>query len=348
MANHKFHGCDPAILRQLLVESGLSFKQNSKSYIFTCPRCKGKQKLVIRKVDGRFCCWKCKEQGYQGRPEVALADLLNQTIKSVAARLYGGAHVPVSVLLDVRVSDFYGDDEEVEDEDEIVTLPTVEWPFDYYPIDHPWSGRGAAYLEGRGIPVDIAKQYNIHYWPEGRRVAFPVEAGGELYGWQGRLVIPHEWVDEEGNEREALKIQSSREIPRERVLMFADRLRGVDHAVLGEGPVDALKAHLCKGNVCPMGKAVGPEQMALLLNHGVRRLYSGLDPDAADEFMRLVRTHFDDIELYQLVARVKGAKVKPDLGEMSFKDVYELFLGAERVSAGQVFIFLNPNVLGGA
>jgi hypothetical protein len=335
----------------VLVETGLVFKQNSRSYIFNCPLCKGKQKLFMRKNDGRFVCWKCKEtSGYQGRPEFALADLLGQKVSQIAARLYGGAHIPVSVYLDVRLTDFFGDDDIGEDDDveDVVTLPRVQFPFDYYPIDHEFGARGAAYLDSRGVPLDIARQYNIHYWPEGRRVVFPVEAGGDLYGWQGRLIVPHQFIDEEGNEREALKIQSSREIPRERVLMFADRLRGQEHAVLGEGPVDAIKAHLCGGNVCPMGKAVGAQQMELLLNHGIKRFYSGLDPDAADEFMRLVRTYFDDVEIYQLVARVGGAKEKPDLGAMSFADVYELFRGAERVTAGQVFVFFDPRIAGGA
>jgi hypothetical protein len=346
MAKHEFHGCDAAILRQFLAESGLQFKQNSRSYIFNCPRCKGKQKLFIRKNDGRFVCWKCKEtEGYQGRPEVALADLLNQTIKQVGARLYKGANLQVSVFLDVRLSDFFGDGDDLDDDD-IVTLPRVEYPFDYVPIDHEHAKRGAAYLAGRGVPLEIARQYRIHYWPEGRRVVFPVEAGGDLYGWQGRLVVPHQYIDEQGNEREALKIQSSKEIPRERVLMFADRLRGQQHAVLGEGPVDAIKAHQCGGNVSPMGKAVGHEQMGILLNHGVRKFYSGLDPDAADEFMRLVRNYYDDVELYQMVARVGGAKEKPDLGGMTFEDVYELFRGAERVRPGQVFVFLDPRVAG--
>jgi hypothetical protein len=339
----KFQGCDPAILRQVLAESGLSFKQNSRSYIFTCPRCMGKLKLFMLKTDGRFVCWKCKETaGYQGRPEYALADLLNQTVKQVASRLYGGSFVPVTVFLDVRMEDFLGDDDEIDGD--VISLPTVKMPFDYYPIDDPFSARGAAYLAGRGIPLDIARQYNIHYWPEGRRVVFPVESQGQLYGWQGRLVVPHQFVDENGEDREALKIESSREIPRQRVLMFADRLNGVEHAVLGEGPVDAIKAHLCRGNLSPMGKAVGHEQMQLMLNHGIKRFYSGLDPDAADEFMRLVRNYYDDVEIYQMTARVKGAKEKPDLGVMDFGDVLELFRGAERVGAGQLFVFLDSRV----
>ncbi len=344
MAEHKFNGCDPARLRQLLVETGLQYTQNSRSYIFTCPRCKGRRKLFMQKKDGRFVCWKCKEtDGYQGRPEFALADLLGQTVKQVSSRLYKGTYSPTSVFLDVRVEDFYGEDEEGEEE-EIISLPRVLWPFDYYPLDDPFAARGVKYLEGRGIPVDIAMQYGIRYWPEGQRVVFPVSSGPELYGWQGRLVIPTAYVDENGEDREMLKIQSSREIPRERVLMFSDRLLGYEHAVLGEGPVDAIKAHLCGGNVSPMGKAVGREQMGLLLNHGIKKFYSGLDPDAADEFMRLVRTYFDDVEIYQMVARVGGAKEKPDLGAMDFKDVKELFLGAERVRPGQVFFFLDPVV----
>lgn len=343
---YRFHGCDPAILRQILVESGLKYTQNGRSYIFTCPLCSGKKKLFIRKRDGRFVCWKCKEtQGYQGRPEYALADLLGQPVGVVSSRLYGGQNVPVAVYLDVHVDDFFGDDDDEEDfEPEVLEVRT--WPSNYYPIDDPFGARGAAYLEGRGIPIKIATQYGIHYCPEERRVAFPVASHGDLYGWQGRLVVPHEYVDERGEWQEALKIQSSTGVPRERTLMFSDRLDGHDHAVLAEGPIDAIKAHLCEGNVSPMGKAVNPEQIGLLLNHGVKKLYLGLDPDAAEETMRLVRNYYDDVEIYRMLAKVNGRAEKADLGGMTFEEVYDLYRGAQRVGPGEVFVFVDGGVPG--
>jgi hypothetical protein len=168
-------------------------------------------------------------------------------------------------------------------------------------------------------------------------VIFPVQAAGDLYGWQARIIVANKFVDEEGNAREIPKIVSSTGIPRDKTLMFADRLQGVDHAVLCEGPVDAIKAHLCRGNVAAMGKAVTKEQVRLLINAGVRKLYLALDPDAAAETQRLVRDNFDDFEIYNMIAQ--GGD-KPDLGAMEFSDVSDLFRAARRIEPGRIFIHL--------
>lgn len=336
---------DAAILKQIIQESGLKYEQNSVSYIFTCPLCASPKKLYIRKADGRFVCWKCKEtQNYQGKPEFALADLMGQPVGVIQARLYGREGVQARLYLDVKLVDFFGDEDDTGVE--LAEAPAVEWPLDYHPLTTPHGARGAQYMKGRGVPLWMAAQYGLHYCPPEGRVAFPVTAGGRLYGWQARVVGPDKWVDDLGRERTIPKILSSPGLSgvRGNTLMFADRLVGSEHAVLTEGPVDALKAHFCGGNVCAMGKAVSAGQIQLMLDQGVKKLYLGLDPDAADEVQRLVRKHFDDVELYQLHARVKGAREKADLGAMAFQDVLELFLDAERISGGQVFVFLDPHV----
>lgn len=338
-----FRGCDPVVLRDFLRESGLSYDENTKSYIFQCPRCKRARKLFISKRSGRFVCWRCAGAGYKGRPEYALADLLGQRVKDIQARLYGG-DVPVEAYLHVVLDDFYGDGDVIEDED-FDEVPVLAYPEDYYLITTPDAARGAQYLAGRGIPARIAAEYGIHYSLMEQRVVFPIAESGRLYGWQGRLVTPtRKWVDKEGNERESLKIKTSKNTPRERLLMFVDRLRDSPHAVLCEGPVDALKAHYCGGNVCAMGKNVSTEQLNLIIRSGVKKLYLALDPDAAEQTMRIIRRHFDDVELYQMVARTTAGK--PDLGAMELWEVYELFLDAKRVGAGHLSVFLNPRVIG--
>ena len=336
-------GADPAILRQIIIGAGLKFKQTSLSYVFSCPRCSGKDKLYIRKTNGQFKCFKCGDvDNYKGRPEYALADLLNVPVKQAQSLLYGGSNIPVEVYLDFRLTDFFGDDDEELDE-ETVLLPTMPWPLDYYEISDEASDRGAAYLAGRGIERDLAQAYGIRYAPEKKRVVFPVQSGTSLYGWQERLIVSTSWTDPAGNVREMPKILSSPGIPRDKTLMFVDRIRGQQHAVLCEGPVDALKAHLCGGNVSTMGKAVSRQQVNLLLMAGIQKLYLALDPDAANETQRLVRDHFDDVELFEMIAPSRG-KEKVDLGAMDFKEVHELFLGADRIRAGRLFFFLNPNL----
>lgn len=333
------HGVDPNVLKQFLKDSGLRFSENARSYIFPiCPRCRGKKKVYVQKSDGRFACMKCKESNqFFGRPEFLFAELLGLQVKQVQGRLYDG-DVPMDVYLDVRIEDFFGDEEL--DEEEIVRLPVLDWPYNFYPIDEPEAERGRRYLAGRGVPAEVALRYGVRYCPEQRRVVFPVEANGELYGWQARTVLPTTWEDPRGVVRELLKIVSSPGIPRERTLMFADRLRGQTHAVLAEGPLDAIKADLCGGNVSAMGKAVTPEQMRILLYGGVRRLYLALDPDAADETQRLVRNHFGDVELYDMKAVGRGAE-KADLGAMGFDEVWDLFRSAPRIRAGQLFVYVR-------
>ena len=330
--------CDALVLKNYLRDSGLTFKQNTKSYIFPCPKCSKSDKLYIRKTDGRFICWSCAEtDGYRGAVEYALTDLLNIPVRQVQAALYGLELVSSDLYLDIKLTDWFSDEDEIDEEAK--EIPTLTWPVDYFPIDHLSSSKGASYLAWRGIPIDIAKQYGIRYCPFSRRVVFPVESKGQLYGWQERLIVPNTYIDEQGEERSVLKVKSSTGLSRERLLMFADKITG-EHAVLTEGPVDAIKCHLAGGAVASMGKAVSRGQIQLLLNSGIKRLYLGLDPDAADEVRRLVKDLFDYVELYELFAPQKGNE-KNDLGGMTFEEVHELFLAAPRIGAGKLFFYLR-------
>jgi hypothetical protein len=171
-------------------------------------------------------------------------------------------------------------------------------------------------------------------------VYFPVGANGNLFGWQGRLIIPHEY-EIDGEIKRVPKILSSENIKREHRLMFADRLRGSEHAVVTEGPFDAIKAHYCGGNVSTMGKAISPGQIELLRCCGVKKIYLALDPDAAEETQRLVHELGGDVELYEMVPEGMG---KVDIGALRFDEAYELFLNAPRIEPGRVFVFVDPRV----
>lgn len=334
---------DPAILYQIIKESGVAYVQNSQSYIFTCPKCEKKKKLYISKASGNFICFFCTEtENYKGRPEYALSDLLGVPVRVLRAQLYGEGDVPVEVHLDFQLIDFFGDEDEEDPDAE--QIPLVHWPHDFLEIDDPKALRGREYLRGRGVAPSMAARYGIRYSPLQERVVFPVADGEKLYGWQARATKPTRFVDGLGRTRDIPKILSSTGIPRAKTLMFSDRLRGSEHAVLCEGPVDALKAHYCGGNVAAMGKAVTPGQVQLLINGGVKRLYLALDPDASNEMQRLMRDHFDDFELYEMRAKGGG---KADLGAMSYEDVFELFLDARRLPPGHLFSYLNPAVITG-
>lgn len=340
----------PDKLLAFLEETGLSYKQNSVSFIFTCPKCEKKDKLYLRKRDGRFVCWFCKEiDGYQGRPEFALADLTLQPIANVRAALYGSHATADEDYFDLKVPDFFGEDDEI-DED-VAVIETVKWPWNYYDIDHSFSKTGRDYLESRGVSVELAREYGLRYAPMDRRVIFPIEVGNRLVGWQARLVIPHEyWNEEKQDIVSAQKMLSSKGIPSAQTVMFSKRLYNSEHVVVCEGPIDAMKAHACGGNVATMGKAVGQGQMDLLRSPdrltrrevgefvyaGIKRVYLALDPDAAKETTRLVR-EFSDLEVYIMHA----PRPYKDLGEMSVDAVRDLFLRARRVNPGNIFVHFD-------
>jgi hypothetical protein len=327
-------------IQDLLEEGGVSFKKNSLSFIMTCPRCNKKDKLYIRRSDGRFVCWFCKEvDGYQGKPEYALADLLGLSVGELQQKLHGSVS-PDTLFFDPKIFDFRNEeDNDIIELPEAFQLEEVFWPYEFFPIEDEASLRGRAYLEGRGIPLDVAMKYGIRYCPPKRRVVFPVMVEGKLVGWQERLIVPHRnfnvdlaaWM-------EAPKALTSKGMKRDAVLMFGDLMKGCDHVILCEGPVDAIKADRCGGNVATLGKAVTAKQIELLKCGGVRKVYLGLDRDAARETQRLV-DEFNGcgIECYDMTP----PREFHDLGEMSFDQVYDLFLHAERVQPGHLFVYIR-------
>lgn len=332
---------DIKALERLIETGGAPFKSKGRSWVFACPRCRKPEKLWIRKSDGRFVCWYCREiEGYEGRPEYALRDLLGKPLDEICEILYGAQTIVTpDTRLQIDLIDWFAEDEQ----DDMLVLREVEawrqisWPGEIYPIDAPEAKLGREYLEARGIPGDISAVYGLHYWPQKRRVIFPVEMDGKLVGYQARTILPTEYVDQETGETYTIpKIVTSTDLKRDRALMFYPRLHGVGHAVLCEGPVDAIKAHKCGGNVATMGKAVTRQQLGLLRNAGAKRIYLALDPDAADE-TRLLAEELGDLELF-LLEPPRGQK---DLGDCTFDEVYEAFRSARRIRPGMMFCYLR-------
>lgn len=329
-----------AEIRALLQEGGVAFKTNSKSFIVSsCPRCSKKDKLYIRRNDGRFVCWHCREiDGFQGRPEYALTELCSLPLVEIRKKLYGDASTrPATLFLNLNTEDFADEG----DEDYIDILPTpksIIWPLDFYDLNHEFSVKGVAYLERRGIPKSVAIEYGIRYYPAKQRIVFPVQNRNSLFGWQERMIADDKpyWDIQRQRMVSPLKAKTSDGLKRDQVLMFADRLEGSEHCILTEGPVDALKAHLCGGNVASMGKAVSKSQLQLIRNSGISKLYLGLDPDAYLEINR-IRKLMSDVVLYDL----RPPEPYKDLGEMSLEAVKTLFDRAPVLNPAAVVIYLK-------
>ena len=162
---------NPGIIPELLAEAGIGKpKQNGKSYILPCPRCSKKDKLFIRKKDGRFVCWVCKERdNFQGAPEYALCEITGRSVTELQKLLYGLEGLTGEIYLTIDFKDFL-DDEEVTAR----FLPEVLPNPDFREIDSEYAVAGVEYLASRGIPLSIAQEYGMMYWPARSRVVVAV------------------------------------------------------------------------------------------------------------------------------------------------------------------------------
>lgn len=317
-------------LTDLVESSGLKTRGNSRSWIFDCPKCGKRDKLFMLKENGNFVCWVCKETiGFKGAPEYALTEILNRPLSDLKRILYGEQAIQSQQFLVTKLKDFFGDEDEV-DEDAGEIQEQV-WPVDFYPIDHKFSARGLTYLQSRGIDLNLAQKYGLRYSPPTRRVIFPIQYQGKLYGWQARAVFDTDSYDPETGETSSVpKVLTAKGVRKEHMFMYMDNLVG-DHAVLSEGPVDGIKADLCGGNVVSMGKAVSAQQVGILRNSGVKRLYLALDRDAATEIYRVAR-EFPDLTTYLMLA----PRPWHDHGEMLTTEVLDTFNKAEVFTGAKI------------
>lgn len=329
-------------LRSIIETGAIPYKQNAISYIFRCPRCLKKDKLYIRKRDGRMVCWVCKEtDNFQGRPEWALKELYEFTLAELRKQLYGDyvSSEQTSELV-LEFNDIWDENEEEVFAASIVPTALC-WPPDFLQLGDKHFSDGLSYLLKRGISEQLIKEYDIRYHPSERRVIFPVKIDGNLIGWQGRYIDSTTKFNEETSEiYEIPKILTSLSLRNQggRYLMFQDRLKNSGHCVLTEGPVSSLHCDQLGGNVASMGKAVTGWQIETILQSGVEKIYLGLDPDAADETSRLVDqySHYD-VETYLLLPPVG----KEDLGECTSEEVLEQFKRAPRLQRGTLFFSLG-------
>jgi len=328
---------NPGILLELLENAGIRPKGSKKAYILTCPRCTKRDKLYIRKSDARFICFYCREKtNFQGAGEYALTEITGKSIQELRKLLYGYEGTEGFVSLDVSFKDFF------DESDEVVVgsqpLPTVEFSPDFKELDSQWSIPGVEYLAKRGVSFELAVKYGIKYWPARSRIVFPVSSRGRLLGWQSRTIKPAEWIDSDGDLVSIPKSLTYDGLAKDRALMFADNISG-EHAIVTEGPFDAIKADLCGGAVCTMGKAVSFHQINLLVNSGISKMYFGLDPDASQEVGSLidkVTDLYSGMELFDMRPRDNR-----DLGDMTLPEVYDLFRSAPKVTRGNIFIYLK-------
>lgn len=323
-------------IKSILQEFGCSFKTNSRSFILTCPRCNKAKKLYIRQTDGVFCCWVCRQvDGFQGGPEKVLRELTNLSKNEICRRIYGEElYSSNDSYIHFRPEDFIDDEDELELFREPILAP-IKYTPDILPITHDFCKDGVNYLNSRGISLELACKYELAYSPAQRRVIFPVKSKNELYGWQGRYVGAESFYDEETDSViEINKAMTSLGLKKDKTLMFKDNLYKSGHCVLCEGPIDAIKADLCGGNVATMGKSVSKTQLDIVRNSGASKVYLALDPDAASEIRR-IKDYFKDIDVYDM------RPANTDLGDMTLQEVKNLFDSSEKINNNKIIVYIK-------
>lgn len=309
------------VLRDIITNGTVFYKEGAVSYIFTCPRCDKARKLYIRKSDGVFICFHCADNGFKGNPIYALHELYSIPIKELEERLYGKILQNIGSFTSLKFNDYWGGDGFGYEEE--ARLIETSWNPNFVGPESPIFKNGEDYLVNtRGILKEHIDHYQIKYNPAWRTVVFPAIANGKLFGWQERGIDKDFKYTLKGFDKKLM-------------LMFQDRLNGSDHAILTEGPVDALKCHGIGGNVCSMGKGVSIPQLDIVKNK-VKKLYIGFDPDATVEIDKVCRYMSGEVEVF-LMPPHKGRK---DHGASTYEEVFEQFKTAKRWH-GQIQVYFK-------
>jgi hypothetical protein len=339
LTNKRIFMFDYQALRQIVTTGNVTYRERGVSYVFDCPRCNGHEKLFIRKTDGRFVCWVCKEiSNFRGKAEYALKEIYRKPLSYFQKILYGYELPETMDYLELDLEDKFDDNPENFWAEPIQSAPGVIWPPDFLDYRSPGFMPATTYLASRGISLPLIAKYDIRYAAWQRRVAFPIKVNSVLLGWQSRLIVNTKtWNPGPGTITQIPKIITSPSLKNRggQFLMFQDNLLGAKHCVLTEGPVSALKCELCGGNVASMGKGVTGTQLAVIKSYGVRRLYIGLDPDAGSDIARISAD--PDFECFLL----QPPEGKEDLGDCTESEVYAQMQKAPPIPRGALVLSIG-------
>ena len=308
---------------------GIDYTEKVRTIYTTCPSCQRSDKFSILKVNGSCVCYHGSCSFGQQWFEDWIA-LTARVTKSEAKKMFndfGQDHS--SDTIDVKLDS--------SNKLKVPELIEIQWPEGgYYELDDIMCQDGVSYLQGRGIPLEIAKHYDIRYAPLTRRIVFPLKIGNKCYGWQARAIDKVSAGD---------RFRFNSDYPRANTLMFINNVRNCKHIIVAEGPIDAMKFHLAGGNVATGGKEITSRQIELINKTGVDTLYLALDPDAAKEARDLaskVNMKVKVIELPQsCIERCKLVGKKADFGECTFEENLQAFKNAKDFDTGYILIYLK-------
>lgn len=304
-------------------------KENVRSWITECPICNNSKKFYIFKHNGRATCHRPSCE-FGKRPFHEWLGLTIGIDFEDAKKLVINELVIEQVTeINFGTVDF---DEIEEDEMDTSEIASIEYPSQLQlELDNPMSEDGVKYLESRGISKELAQYYEITYSPWDRRVVLPIYQNGACKGYQGRAIDKCD---------PSFRMRNNIGFRRDSLVMFYDSAVNEEDLFVLEGPFDALKFHGFGGFIATMGKVVTSKQVDLIKNTRSRRVYLGLDDDAALEINKLKNELEGIKDLYWIkppqscIDRCKLQGKKADFGECTQQEISEAIKDAESLLGG--------------
>jgi DNA primase len=306
------------------LEEGIFVRETYRSYILKCPHC-NKPDLYFDKTVGNFICFagSCGEKGNGFKLLSKIKDISYKDAKDLVLHEKEHHKAPgfeVSFTDEVKKPE--------EEESRMLELEH------FYSLDNEESVEGRLYLLNRGIPLKVAQKYDLKYSPIYRRVIFPLMHNGELAGYQARAI---DQVDK------GARMRNNPGFKKGGYLMFYDKIPlDSKHIIIAEGPVDALKFDLCGGNVASLGKDLSKNQLLMITDLPVERVYWALDDDADN----LIPDYVESISKESYIVRVPEAakkrilesgKDKADFGECTYEECAQAIREAKKISGKILF-----------
>ena len=301
-------------IKEIIEDSGFSYREKSRSIATTCPVCGQSKKFSILKKNGASICFRgsCDFGKRWFEDWIAMTKGIPRT---EAKKILLGSSDAIEVISDRKTLSF-------KDHFNYTPMSEVE------PINYPAAGGfvlsndlsldGVKYLESRGIPKKLAEYHDITYSPIDRRVVLPIKVFGTCYGYQARAV---------DNVLDKDRMRNNLGFRRDRMLMFHDEALSFDHLIITEGPFDALKFAKVGGYVATLGKEVSNHQIEIMHELEPTKVFIAFDSDALEESYKLandLRNVGRSIYLLttpqSCIDRCKAIGKKYDFGECTFDE----------------------------
>lgn len=319
---------------EFLQEYGLSFKERARTIIHVpCPECGREDKFSILKENGSTICYRGSCPYGKKWFDEFMVRVTGMPLIEAKHRLHGND-------LYKELTPVFDRKKEIEvsfSEDEIAAIPTVPWPEDHMiTAGSEFAVEAHRYLEGRGVTKEVAAKYGLTFSHKHRRVYFPVTMNGRVLGYQGRAI---------DKVQDSFKVRNNDGFKREMLVMFLDCVKPGSHAIIAEGPFDAIKFDLVGGAVCTMGKEVTDHQVSAINSKQPSKVYLALDDDAAPEMNRLInkfRCPVFRVEVPKSCKdRCKLFEKKADFGECTLEEARQAFLNAYEVDSTSIILHLE-------